>query len=101
MENFNISKQALRETYIILNKLNLYDRIPKEFQNYIEENQDENYESSFNQQMPLFEQVKIEETKKLLTYLFIKYINTNSEDATNLKNIVIDFMKRQKKTHAC
>ncbi len=94
MENFNISKQALRETYIILNKLNLYERIPKEFQSYIEENQDENYESSFNQQIPLFEQVKNEDTKKLLTYFFIKYINTNSEDATNLKNTVMDFMKK-------
>lgn len=94
MENFNISPDSFREVYIILNKLKLFNRIPKEFQNYIEENQNLEYEFDFNENIELYGQVKNEGTKSLLTYLFIKYINTSLVDAQNLKASIIDLMKK-------
>ena len=70
-------KKAFTETFIILNQLNLYNRLPNEFKNYIEQNLIIEHKFSFNQKIPLFEQVDNKITKNLLTYIYINYINTD------------------------
>lgn len=94
LESFNIGADSFREVYVILNRLNLYNRIPKEIQDYIEENQNIQHKFDFNEKIPLYEQLDNEGTKGMLTYLFIKYINTNHVDAQNIKREMIELMKK-------
>ena len=53
-DSYLIDKDVCREVYIILNKLNLYSRIPKELKTYLEENQNMEHEFDFNENYPLF-----------------------------------------------
>lgn len=97
MMNFEINENAYRETYIILNKLNLYNRIPEKLRTHIEEKQNIEHEYDFNEKMPLFYQIENIDTKNFLTYLFIKYINTSAEGAENIKESFVDMMKEEYK----
>ena len=95
-DNYNIDKNACKEVYVILNRLKLYNRIPEEMRIYIEKNQNEEHAFDFNEKAPLFYQVENEATKTFLTYLFIKYINTNEKDAQMCKEKIVDIMKKIK-----
>jgi hypothetical protein len=74
-------KNALTEVYTILNKLDFYSKIPTEFRNYIENNRNKNYSFNFNENMPLFNQITNENTRLLISYIYMKYINTSSEES--------------------
>ena len=79
MESKVLDKNALTEVYIILTSLGLYSRIPEEFQKFIFENKNNNYLFTFNQNVPLFEQLNNDTTCVLLSYIYTKYINDSVE----------------------
>ena len=58
-------------------------------QNFIN-NKANNYKFSFNQEIPLYEQIEDEDTKTLISYLYLKYINKNQEE----KNILLEKYKQ-------
>lgn len=95
-DNYLFDKEACTEVYAILTKLNLYNRLPEELKKYIENNQNAEYNFEFNEKVPLFYQISNENTKAFLTYLFVKYINTNKTDANYCKNTIIEIMKNEK-----
>ena len=75
MENEIRIKEAFTETYIILNELGLYNRLPNELKTIIESDYDNNYNFSFNKEIPLFNQINNDITRNLITYIYINYIN--------------------------
>lgn len=93
--NYSIDTNVCREVYVILTKLNLYNRIPESLRNYIEENQNKAHKFDFDKNTPLFYQINNNETKDFLTYLFIKYINTNKVDLEHCKKTVIEIFKNE------
>ena len=92
MEDKMIDKNALTEVYTILTQLDLYSKIPKEFQEYIIENKNNDYIFSFNKNMPLFTQVTNSITRMLLSYIYIKYINTSANENKFLLNEVLELL---------
>lgn len=78
MENEIKIKEAFTETFIILNELGLYNRLPNEFKKVIELNYDVNYKFSFNKTAPLFNQINNDITRNLITYIYINYINKDN-----------------------
>lgn len=71
-------REAFTETFIILNELNLYNKLPSEFKKIIESNYDNNYKFSFNKDIPLFNQINNDTTRNLITYIYINYINKDN-----------------------
>lgn len=94
-DNYNIDPNVCREVYVILTRLGLYNRIPEKMRVYIEENQNLEHNFDFNENIPLFYQLENSETKNLLTYFFVKYINTSEKDAINCRNKIIEIMKKE------
>ena len=86
MENKVKINEAFTETYVVLNRLNLYNRIPDELKKLIETNYDANYKFSFDKEMPLFNQINNDITRNLLTYIYTTYINSNSKVSEYLEN---------------
>lgn len=66
---------ALREVYIILERLNMLKEISPSFIEYMKNEQDATHEFSFNEKKPLLEQIPNEKTKVLLAYLVERYIS--------------------------
>lgn len=93
-DNYNIDKDTLKEVYVVLTRLNLFNRVPEEMRKYIEENQNKDHEFDFNEKALLFYQIENNQTKTFLTYLFMKYINTNEKDAKLCKEKIIDIMRK-------
>lgn len=85
-----ISKKAYSETYIIFTKLELLNDLPDEVKQNLINNKANNYKFSFNQKIPLYEQVEDEGTKTLISYLYLKYINKNQEE----KSILLEKYKQ-------
>ncbi len=85
-----ISKKAYSETYIILKELELLNDLPDEVKQNLINNKANNYKFSFNQEIPLYEQIEDEDTKTLISYLYLKYINKNQEE----KNILLEKYKQ-------
>ena len=79
MENKMKIIEAFTESFIILNELGLYDRLPDEFKKIIESNCDNNYKFTFNKDIPLFNQVNNSITRNLLTYIYINYIDKDNK----------------------
>lgn len=94
-DNYLLDNNACREVYIILTRLNLYNRLPENLRKHIEANQNAEYDFEFNEKAPLFYQISNENTKVFLTYLFVKYINTNQADARYCKDTIIEMMKNE------
>ncbi len=78
MENEIKIREAFTETFIILNELSLYNKLPNEFKKIIESNYDSNYKFSFNKDIPLFNQINNDITRNLITYIYINYINKDN-----------------------
>ena len=78
MENEIKIREAFTETFIILNELSLYNRLPNEFKKIIESNYDSNYKFTFNKDIPLFNQINNDITRNLITYIYINYINKDN-----------------------
>ena len=78
MENKIKIREAFTETFIILNELSLYNRLPNEFKKIIESNYDSNYKLSLNNDIHLFNQINNDITRNLITYIYINYINKDN-----------------------
>lgn len=75
-----IDSKSCKEIYVILNKLELFYKLPRELKEYISENQSLSYEYDFNIDLPLIYQINNEKTKEYISYLFLKYINNNDDE---------------------
>ena len=79
--------KAFKEVYIILNKVSKeeYNKIPKSFLNFIEENMHKDYTPQiyFNE---YFEETVLEETLLLLALIYRDYIISKEERETLIKN---------------
>ena len=89
-----IDNNALTETYVILNKLKLYYKLPEEFQKYIEMNKNNDYNFDFNENMPLFNQLKNETTRNLISYIYIKYINDSEKNLKFFEKEIQDILNK-------
>ena len=90
-----IDSKCCKELYVILNKLNLFYKLPNELKQYIFENQDNLYKYDFNINLPLFYQIENENTKKYISYLYLKYINNRIEE----KNILLTKYEKNEKLY--
>ena len=72
--------KSCKEIYVILKKLELFYKLPRELKEYISENQSLSYEYDFNIDLPLIYQINNEKTKEYISYLFLKYINNNDDE---------------------
>lgn len=81
-----IDSKVCKELYVILNKLNLFYKLPEDLQQYISNNQDALYKYDFNTDVPLIYQIENENTKELISYIYLKYINTNMQEKDMLLN---------------
>lgn len=79
--------KAFKEVYIILNKSSRdeYNKIPKTFVNFIEENMDKEYtpQIDFNEN---FEETVLEETLLLLALIYRDYLISKEEREILIKN---------------
>lgn len=74
-----ISSKTCSEVYYILTELKQFNKLPQEKQKYIVKNKDNNYKFKFNKNIPLQFQIKSKETRIVLSYLFLKYINKDEK----------------------
>ncbi len=74
-----ISSRTCENIYIIFTGLDLFKKLPKDKQDFIENNRDEKYRFNFDKKKPVQFQIKDKETMVVLSYLFLKYINKNPE----------------------
>ena len=74
-----ISSKTCSEIYYILTELKQFNKLPQEKQGYIVKNKDNNYKFKFNKNIPLQFQIKSKETRIVLSYLFLKYINKDEK----------------------
>ena len=82
----NISSRTCEDIYTIFTELNLFEKLPKDKQDFIKENRDKNYRLMFNKKIPVQFQISNKETMVVLSYLYLKYINKNPETKTYLLN---------------
>lgn len=87
--------RSCKEIYIILSKLGLFHKLPQELQEYIFKNQNLSYKYDFNVDLPLIYQIDNEETKACISYIYLKYINDN----TNEKNILLNKYEQNEKVY--
>lgn len=78
MENEIKIKRAFTETFVILNELNFYNKIPDELKMIIECNYDSNLIISFDKDIPLFNQISNDITRNLITYIYFTYIDKDN-----------------------
>lgn len=91
MENEVKIREAFSETFIILNDLKLYNKLPDDFKKIIESYYDKNYKFSFNKDVPLFNQVNNDITRNLITYIYINYIDKDNDSF--IKSELDDILK--------
>lgn len=75
------------EIYTILTELNLFKRIPNEIQNYIINTKSNEHIFLFEKNMPIQFQTTNKNTMVVLSYLYLKYINTDFQKEEILKEI--------------
>ncbi len=91
----NIDSNSCREIYIILNKLELFYKLPEALKDYITQNQNLSYPYQFDKNLPLFYQIDNEKTKACLSYLYLKYINDSADE----KNTLLKKYEQNEKIH--
>lgn len=90
-----IDRKSYYQTYYILKKLDLLNELPEDIRLFIINNAEKDEEFSFDQDVPLYEQVDNEKTKALLSYLYIKYINKSEPE----KNMLLEKYKQNEEDH--
>lgn len=80
-KNINIDRKALSEAYMILEQYNEKDKIPKKYLWVIEDNMDREYLHKIDD---VFSQILMEDTKKIITYIYTNFLST-PEERENLK----------------
>lgn len=81
-----IDSICCKEIYVILKKLNLINKLPRQLLEYIYTNQDLFHKFDFDEEIPLIYQIDNEKTKEMITYIYLKYINKNNEEKEYLIN---------------
>lgn len=87
-------KIANKEVLIILDKLNLMDKIPKDLLGAMKNNQDESWSFIYNDNLKLEEQKMTRQTIILFTSLYFMYICEDNTEKEKLKKIYIENEKR-------
>ena len=87
-------KMANKEVLIILDKLNLMDKIPKDLLDAMKNNQDESWSFTYNDNLKLEEQKITRQTIILFTSLYFMYICEDNTEKEKLKKIYIENEKR-------
>lgn len=87
-------KIANKEVLIILDKLNLTSKIPKELLVAMKNNQDESWNFVYNDNLKLEEQKMTRQTIILFTSLYFMYICEDNNEKENLKKIYMENEKR-------
>lgn len=91
------------EIYIILTELQLFERLPKEIQRYIINTKSNDHIFVFEKNMPIQFQTVNKNTMVVLSYLYLKYINENSEVKRKLldkyKNNEIQYQEELRKKY--
>lgn len=85
MNAIDISK-TYKEVFVILNKLDLLKFIPAKVVELLKNNMDQNYNFDILTSIPLEEQKISIDTKTLISYLYLKYINKNIKERKYLEN---------------
>lgn len=69
-------KKALQEVYAIIKKLDAesYSKLPDNFIKLIEKERDRNYKIIIDDEIPLYEQKLLDETKAILAVLYNMYL---------------------------
>ncbi len=80
------------EIYVILTELQLFEKLPKEIQRYIINTKSNDHIFVFEKNMPIQFQTVNKNTMVVLSYLYLKYINENSE----VKRKLLDKYKNNK-----
>ena len=95
----SVYKNAYKEVYTILNYLEEddYNKIPTEVINAIENNMNDEYEYYMNEEVDLFKQPMMEETKATLFNLFRDYLSTPEQKEKIIKMQNQDRLKLERK----
>lgn len=80
-KNINIDRKALSEVYMILEQYDEKDKIPNKYLWVIEDNMDREYLHKIDD---IFSQILMEDTKKIITYIYTNFLST-PEERENLK----------------
>lgn len=75
-----IDNETYYETYTILKQLNLLEELPDDIKTQIISKGNLEGNFSIDRDIPLYEQIDNEQTKILLSYLYLKYINKNEKE---------------------
>ena len=86
-----IDPKCCTELYVILNKLNLFYKLPEDLKKYILENRDKLYKYDFNSSLPLIYQIENQNTKKYMKNLYKKYLSLRF----NKVNLRVKFIYNQ------
>lgn len=91
------------EIYVILTELQLFEKLPKEIQRYIINTKSNDHIFVFEKNMPIQFQTVNKSTMVILSYLYLKYINENSEVKRKLldkyKNNEIQYQEELRKKY--
>ena len=91
------------EIYVILTELQLFEKLPKEIQRYIINTKSNDHIFVFEKNMPIQFQTVNKNTMVVLSYLYLKYINENSEVKRKLldkyKNNEIQYQEELRKKY--
>lgn len=81
-----IDSVTCKEIYVILNKLGFLNKLPVQLREYICDNKSISHTFDFDENIPLIYQIPNKNTKNLLVYLYLKYINDSKEEKDILLN---------------
>lgn len=81
-----IDSVTCKEIYVILNKLGFLNKLPTQLREYICNNKSISHTFDFDENIPLIYQIPNKNTKNLLVYLYLKYINDSKEEKDILLN---------------
>lgn len=88
------SNRVYAETYIVLEKLHLFKNLPNDLQELIKKNCDDYINFIYNNSLPLEYQNLSQETRKYLTYLYIKYFCKSSDERKQYQTIIAENTKK-------
>ena len=90
MEDYKECKQALKEVGVILDNTSLEDvnKIPNQFLDFIDKNQDNNYNPQIDIKKPLNQQNLQPQTIDILSLIYLKYWCENEEKRESYKKLL-------------
>lgn len=91
-----IQRKSYKETLIILNKLELTQKIPLNIIEKMKKEQDNNWNFKYDENLELKSQKILKNTAELLSVLYLKYICNNDNERKVLKSIYEENEKREK-----